>query len=74
MSKSIKFVAVILLLSFLVYHYHNEIQGFINSLPFSIPFLTNEEEGEDKGSFEYYFKDNVHEEQQEESIWDIHKN
>lgn len=76
MSKTIKFVAVVLLLGFLVYHYHSEIHEFINSLPFSIPFLTDEEENaEDKGSFEYYFKDNnIQEEYQEEAVWDIYKN
>lgn len=67
--KKIKCAAVILLLGFLVYHYHNEIKGYINSLPFSIPFLTDDEESKDKGSFEYYFKDNnIH----EESIWNIY--
>lgn len=75
MSKAIKSVAIVLLLGVLLFHYHNEIQEFINSLPFSIPFLTEEKEIQDKGSFEYYFKNNnIHEEPHEENVWDIYKN
>lgn len=75
MSKAIKSVAIVLLLGVLVYNYHGEIQNFINSLPFSIPFLTEEKDITDKGSFEYYFKNNnINEESHEENVWNIYKN
>ncbi len=75
MSKTIKLLAVILLAGILVFHYHDEIQSFLNSLPFSIPFLTekDEENEENKGSYEYYFKDNFQNESQEESVWNIYE-
>lgn len=74
MSKKIKFIAVVLLSGVLIYNYHSEIQKFINSLPFNIPFLTEEnQDDKNRGSFEYYFKSNNKEEIPEESVWNIYE-
>lgn len=74
MSKKIKFIAVVLLLGVLIYYYHSEIQEFINSLPLNIPFLAEENENnKNRGSFEYYFKNNNKEEISEESVWNIYE-
>lgn len=62
MSKKLKVVVILALAGAVVFHYRDEIKPMLESLPFSIPFLTenskdDETEDENKSSYEYYFKD-----------------
>lgn len=62
MSKKLKVAVILILAGVVIYHYRDNIESKLESLPFSIPLLTEtskdgETLNENKGSYEYYFKD-----------------